>query len=75
MQRNMELGQLQAIQLQVYGCSNREWSFSSLYETLLLIYADGEAGLANLQFAVNKVRHEFRQIFFEMGFEEMPTNR
>lgn len=25
--------------------------------------------------AVNKVRHEFRQIFFEMGFEEMPTNR
>ncbi|KZF24484.1 phenylalanyl-tRNA synthetase alpha chain [Xylona heveae TC161] len=22
-----------------------------------------------------KVRHEFRQIFFEMGFEEMPTNR
>ncbi len=24
---------------------------------------------------VNKVRHEFRQIFFEMGFEEMPTNR
>lgn len=21
-----------------------------------------------------KVRHEFRQIFFEMGFEEMPTN-
>lgn len=23
---------------------------------------------------VNKVRHEFRQIFFEMGFEEMPTN-
>jgi phenylalanyl-tRNA synthetase alpha chain len=24
---------------------------------------------------LNKVRHEFRQIFFEMGFEEMPTNR
>lgn len=24
---------------------------------------------------MNKVRHEFRQIFFEMGFEEMPTNR
>ena len=24
---------------------------------------------------VNKVRQEFRQIFFEMGFEEMPTNR
>ena len=23
---------------------------------------------------LNKVRHEFRQIFFEMGFEEMPTN-
>jgi phenylalanyl-tRNA synthetase alpha chain len=22
-----------------------------------------------------KVRHEFRQIFFEMGFEEMPTNK
>jgi phenylalanyl-tRNA synthetase alpha chain len=24
---------------------------------------------------LNKVRHEFRQIFFEMGFEEMQTNR
>ncbi|KAF3483902.1 phenylalanyl-tRNA synthetase alpha chain [Arthroderma uncinatum] len=24
---------------------------------------------------LNKVRHEFRQIFFEMGFKEMPTNR
>lgn len=24
---------------------------------------------------LNKVREEFRQIFFEMGFEEMPTNR
>lgn len=24
---------------------------------------------------LNKVRHEFRQIFFEMGFEEMPTNK
>ncbi|KAI9847684.1 MAG: Phenylalanyl-tRNA synthetase, beta subunit, cytoplasmic [Sclerophora amabilis] len=24
---------------------------------------------------LNKVRHEFRQIFFETGFEEMPTNR
>lgn len=24
---------------------------------------------------LNKVRREFRQIFFEMGFEEMPTNK
>ena len=24
---------------------------------------------------LNKVRHEFRQIFFEMGFAEMPTNK
>ena len=24
---------------------------------------------------MNKVRHEFRQIFFEMGFTEMPTNK
>lgn len=24
---------------------------------------------------LNKVKNEFRQIFFEMGFEEMPTNR
>ena len=24
---------------------------------------------------LNKVRHEFRQIFFEMGFEEMPTDK
>ena len=33
------------------------------------------AGLTNNLPVVNKVRHEFRQIFFEMGFEEMPTNR
>ena len=32
-------------------------------------------GLTNILPIVNKVRHEFRQIFFEMGFEEMPTNR
>lgn len=32
-------------------------------------------GLINSLPVVNKVRHEFRQIFFEMGFEEMPTNR
>ena len=31
--------------------------------------------LTNSFLLVNKVRHEFRQIFFEMGFEEMPTNR
>ena len=24
---------------------------------------------------VNKVRQEFRQIFFEMGFQEMPTTK
>ncbi len=24
---------------------------------------------------LNKVRQEFRNIFFDMGFEEMPTNR
>lgn len=70
----MEHGQLQAIQLQVYGCPNRKWSITPLYE-LLVMYAKQEAGLANFRFAVNKVRHEFRQIFFEMGFEEMPTNR
>ena len=32
-------------------------------------------GLTDSLPVVNKVRHEFRQIFFEMGFEEMPTNR
>lgn len=34
--------------------------------------ADQRAGALH---PLNKVRHEFRQIFFEMGFEEMPTNR
>lgn len=34
--------------------------------------ADQDAGALH---PLNKVRHEFRQIFFEMGFEEMPTNR
>jgi phenylalanyl-tRNA synthetase alpha chain len=34
--------------------------------------ADQNAGALH---PLNKVRQEFRQIFFEMGFEEMPTNR
>ncbi|KAK5654980.1 hypothetical protein OQA88_6739 [Cercophora sp. LCS_1] len=34
--------------------------------------ADQNAGALH---PLNKVRTEFRQIFFEMGFEEMPTNR
>lgn len=34
--------------------------------------ADQAAGALH---PLNKVRHEFRQIFFEMGFEEMPTNK
>ncbi|TAQ86525.1 hypothetical protein B7494_g5139 [Chlorociboria aeruginascens] len=34
--------------------------------------ADQNAGALH---PLNKVRHEFRQIFFEMGFEEMPTNK
>lgn len=34
--------------------------------------ADQSAGALH---PLNKVRHEFRQIFFEMGFEEMPTNK
>lgn len=34
--------------------------------------ADQNAGALH---PLNKVRHEFRQIFFEMGFEEMPTDR
>ena len=34
--------------------------------------ADQDAGALH---PLNKVRHEFRQIFFEMGFEEMPTNK
>ncbi|KEZ44408.1 Phenylalanine--tRNA ligase alpha subunit [Scedosporium apiospermum] len=34
--------------------------------------ADQNAGALH---PLNKVRHEFRQIFFEMGFQEMPTNR
>lgn len=75
MQWDVELGQLQAIQLQIYGCPNRKWSITPLYELLLLMYAEGKAGLADFRCVVNKVRHEFRQIFFEMGFEEMPTNR
>lgn len=34
--------------------------------------ADQNAGALH---PLNKVRHEFRQIFFEMGFEEMPTSK
>ncbi|CAK7266110.1 Phenylalanyl-tRNA synthetase, beta subunit, cytoplasmic [Sporothrix epigloea] len=34
--------------------------------------ADQNAGALH---PLNKVRHEFRQIFFEMGFEEMPTDK
>ncbi|KAK0733871.1 tRNA synthetase class II core domain-containing protein [Lasiosphaeria miniovina] len=34
--------------------------------------ADQNAGALH---PLNKVRAEFRQIFFEMGFEEMPTNK
>src|SRR3569833_2429278 len=34
--------------------------------------ADQHAGALH---TLNKVRHEFRQIFFEMGFTEMPTNK
>jgi phenylalanyl-tRNA synthetase alpha chain len=34
--------------------------------------ADQHAGALH---PLNKVRHEFRQIFFEMGFVEMPTNQ
>ncbi|KAL2164359.1 hypothetical protein VTH06DRAFT_3575 [Thermothelomyces fergusii] len=34
--------------------------------------ADQHAGALH---PLNKVRQEFRQIFFEMGFEEMPTNQ
>ncbi|KAI8632410.1 phenylalanyl-tRNA synthetase alpha chain [Xylariaceae sp. FL1651] len=34
--------------------------------------ADQHAGALH---PLMKVRHEFRQIFFEMGFEEMPTSR
>ncbi|KAF4581205.1 phenylalanyl-tRNA synthetase alpha chain [Ophiocordyceps camponoti-floridani] len=34
--------------------------------------ADQNAGALH---PLNKVRHEFRQIFFEMGFQEMPTNK
>ncbi|KAL6919933.1 hypothetical protein ACHAP8_006496 [Fusarium lateritium] len=34
--------------------------------------ADQNAGALH---PLNKVRHEFRSIFFEMGFEEMPTNK
>ncbi|ATY58834.1 phenylalanyl-tRNA synthetase alpha chain [Cordyceps militaris CM01] len=34
--------------------------------------ADQHAGALH---PLNKVRHEFRQIFFEMGFEEMPANK
>jgi len=33
--------------------------------------ADQHAGALH---PLNKVRHEFREIFFEMGFTEMPTN-
>ena len=37
--------------------------------------AMGAATMSGALHPLNKVRHEFREIFFEMGFEEMPTNR
>ncbi|KAJ6171832.1 hypothetical protein N7470_000899 [Penicillium chermesinum] len=37
--------------------------------------AKGTPALAGALHPLNKVRAEFRNIFFEMGFEEMPTNR
>jgi len=37
--------------------------------------AKGATTIAGALHPLNKVRHEFREIFFEMGFEEMPTNR
>jgi len=70
----MEDCQTKAIQLQSKGRLGREWSIAPTY---------GHTSSPGLEMAslpntesdlVNKVRHEFRQIFFEMGFEEMPTN-
>ncbi|EXJ87160.1 phenylalanyl-tRNA synthetase alpha chain [Capronia epimyces CBS 606.96] len=37
--------------------------------------AKGTPTVAGALHPLNKVRQEFREIFFEMGFEEMPTNR
>ncbi len=37
--------------------------------------AKGTPAPAGALHPLNKVRQEFREIFFEMGFEEMPTNR
>ena len=37
--------------------------------------AKGAPTTAGALHPLNKVRQEFRSIFFEMGFEEMPTNR
>lgn len=37
--------------------------------------AKGAPTQAGALHPLNKVRQEFREIFFEMGFEEMPTNR
>jgi phenylalanyl-tRNA synthetase alpha chain len=37
--------------------------------------AKGAPTTAGTLHPLNKVRQEFRNIFFEMGFEEMPTNR
>ncbi|KAI1608586.1 phenylalanyl-tRNA synthetase alpha chain [Exophiala viscosa] len=37
--------------------------------------AKGAATPSGALHPLNKVRQEFRDIFFEMGFEEMPTNR
>lgn len=46
-----------------------------MYEVLRSLNATTDVRANKMKRAVNKVRHEFRQIFFEMGFEEMPTNR
>lgn len=70
----MEDCPFKALQLQSQRGFGRGWSIAPTY---------GQTSFPGLNKAsipnpkpdlVNKVRHEFRQIFFEMGFEEMPTN-
>jgi phenylalanyl-tRNA synthetase alpha subunit len=70
----MEERAFQTLQLQSQRSCDAQWSITPLYVHLAKSALVNNVVWLTLR-AVNKVRHEFRQIFFEMGFEEMPTNR
>lgn len=70
----MEDCPFKALQLQSQRGLGREWSIAPTYGQTSSPGHDKTSIPNSTPDLVNKVRHEFRQIFFEMGFEEMPTN-